>query len=125
MTPDLMPLVVTTSALTSLAVASLALTTHAAQRSRQRGIRSETIELIFEHADRECFVGSGLLHVFVSRARVRRLLSEGHPPARCNQLVSTSLLLDPDSNAVVTLLRGGLGARGIKRYRRGQYSRGH
>ena len=107
---------------TARAFTAPALTRHAASRSRQRGVRPETIDLIFQHADRECFVGSGLLHIFVSRARVRRLLSEGYPPARCNQLASTSLLLDPDSNAIVTLLRGGLGARGIKRYRRGQYA---
>ena len=101
---------------------ALALTHHAASRSRQRGIRPETIDLIFEHADRECFVGSGLLHIFVSRARVRRLLSEGFSPSRCHQLQSTSLLLDPDSNAIVTLLRGGISERGIKRYRRGQHT---
>ena len=117
MMPTLMP-----AASLLPAIATPALTFHAAARSRQRGIRSETIDLIFEHADRERFVGSGLLHIFVSRTRVRKLLDEGYSPTTCNQLESTSLLLDPDTNAVVTALRGGADARGIKRYRRGQYS---
>ena len=112
----------TTAKLTDSGGQFLALTSHAASRSRQRGIRSDTIELIFEHADRERFVGSGLVHLFVSRSKIRRLLDDGFEPAQCDQLETTSLLLDPDTNNIITLLRGGTSERGIKRYRRGQHS---
>lgn len=94
---------------------------HASQRTRQRGVRPETVGLIFEHADRETFVGSGAVHIFVSRAMIHRLRRMGYSQAECSQLITTSLLLDPDTNTVITALRGDSRARRIKRYRRGRY----
>ena len=99
------------------------ITLHAALRTRQRGIRPETLDMIYDFADREAFVGSGAVHIFVSRAMIARLIEMGRPPDQCRQLVSTSLLLDPDTNTVITALRGGTNARRIKRYRSGRSSR--
>lgn len=94
---------------------------HAVQRTRQRGIRPATVDLIYDYADREAFVGSGAVHIFVSRAMIRRLKRLGVSTSECSQLITTSLLLDPDTNTVITALRGNARARRLKRYRRGQY----
>jgi len=65
---------------------------HAQRRMRQRGIQTEAVGCIFQHADRESSVGNGCTRLWLSR-RKRDLLGK--------QGVSASVLEKTDNVALI------------------------
>jgi hypothetical protein len=99
----------------------LDLTDHADRRSQQRGVNRQTIAIIAALADRTSHVGSGVVYKFLSRKRINELRRAGLIAPVCERLNRTSLLLDPDSGTIISVLKGGHNAHGLKRYRQGRW----
>lgn len=101
----------------------LRLSRHASRRSQQRGVHQQTIAMIASLADRTTHIGRGIVYKYLSRKRINELREAGLIAPVCERLNRTSLLLDPVNGTIISVLKGGHNARGLKRYRRGQWSR--
>jgi hypothetical protein len=99
----------------------LDLTDHAERRIQQRGVSRQTIAIISALADCTTHVGSGVVYKYLSRKRISELRESGLIAAACERLGRTSLLMNPVSGEIITVLKGGNSAHGLKRYRRGQW----
>ena len=98
----------------------LDLTLHAKLRCQQRGANHLVVSIVAEMADRATHVGSGLVYKYVSRKRIDILRDEGLDASLCEKVSRTSLIIDPETGTVVTVLKGGDAAR-MKRYRQGRW----
>lgn len=97
------------------------LTTHAQCRSQQRGVNRQTISILAALADRTTHVGSGVVYKYLSRAKINELREAGLDAQVCERLGRTSLLMDPVSGDIISVMKGGHDEPGLKRYRRGQW----
>jgi hypothetical protein len=79
------------------------MTVHAATRCRQRGIKSEVVNLILTHFDRDHHAGAGARAVFISRQRLAELESVGVSAAVIDRAGRTILIL-ADDGAIVTAI---------------------
>lgn len=75
----------------------IALSKHAQLRAQQRGISRGTIEIIFEHADIDTYIGSGCRLFRVSRRQAERL-------AGPDKLSRLALIWSDESAQVVTVM---------------------
>lgn len=96
--------------------AKIKLSKHAEARAQQRGIRRDIIDFILEHADRSLHAGEGLRSVSISRQNQRRLSRNGFDPQIIDRTDGVALLIDPNENCVVTIMR--LHGRQARRYLR-------
>ena len=55
------------------------MTRHAATRCKQRGIRTDVVNLIRDHFDRDHHAGAGAAAISISRQRLLELSAEGVP----------------------------------------------
>lgn len=87
---------------------------HARQRTQQRGVRLTDIVLVLAERDREIPVGSGCTALTISRRRRKELVAEGYPPCVIDRAARLAVVQSGDGD-IVTVLRPN-GHRG-KRYR--------
>ena len=85
--------------------AEINLSRHAKTRGQQRGVRKSTIDFILDHADRSLHVGKGLTAISISRKNQRRLFRKGIDSRVIERADSVAVLLAPDNNDVVTVMR--------------------
>lgn len=105
-----------------LAAIELDFTSHAYNRCRQRGVKRDVIAMILALADRTTHVGDGDVYEFLSHKQIKELRKAGLDASVCKSLECTSIVYNPESGKIVTILKGGHNAHGLKRYRRGQWS---
>jgi hypothetical protein len=79
------------------------MTRHAATRCKQRGIRTEVVNLIRAHFDRDYHAGAGAVAISISRRRLAELLAEGVPASVIGQAGHTVLIV-ADEGAIVTAI---------------------
>ena len=84
------------------AVTPLVLTDHARKRAQSRGVSLRTLEAIYASADRSPFVGGGCRSLMVSRQQLGRL-ADSIPPAVRERMEGVVLVVDPNSNAIITV----------------------
>jgi hypothetical protein len=102
------------------AVTSLILTDHARERAQARGVSMRIVEAIYANADLSPFVGSGCRSLMVSRRQLVRLAGS-IPAADRERMNGVVLVVDPTSNAVITVLHAhGLSGRRYRRQRDGR-----
>ena len=76
---------------------------HAASRCRQKGIRSEVVDLIRAQFDRDYDAGAGVAAISISRQRLAALRAEGFPASVIDQARRT-ILIAADDGAIVTVI---------------------
>lgn len=79
------------------------MTGHAEARCRQRGIKSESVDLIVANGDREHHAGAGCTAISLSRSRMTELQAEGVPASVIDQAAGTVLIVGHDG-AIVTVM---------------------
>jgi hypothetical protein len=79
------------------------LTDHARKRAQARGVPSRILEAIYANADRNPFVGGGCRSLMVSRRELARLAGS-IPAADRERMNGVVLVVDPESNAIITVL---------------------
>lgn len=57
-------------------------TKHGQSQGQRRGIRPSTIDIVFEHADQECYARSGCYRIWISPRKLDCLVAEGILTAR-------------------------------------------
>jgi hypothetical protein len=92
-----------------------AVSVHANQRMRQRGVRSTELMLLLLEADRETPVGEGCIALTISNARGGELLAEGYQQSVVERARKIAVVASA-TGEVMTILRP-QGHRG-RRYRR-------
>lgn len=92
-------------------------TAHALRRANQRGIKSEIVDLIYNHYDRELYAGNGCYSVGLSAGSVSSLRERGYSQQLLERARKVVLILSEDGGGIITLLRPGTGKRG-RNYRR-------
>ena len=101
------------------------LSKHAEQRMQQRGITQHIVDLVYKYSDKHHLRGDGLRCIFISRKKIRRLIDEEVIlPAESDQLNGLSLLVDPNSRVVVTVMPLGDEPRARRQRRNCHRSRG-
>lgn len=56
---------------------SFLLSDHACRRAQQRGVRTDVLRLLLEHADLHLHAGNGCMTLRISERQVRALIAEG------------------------------------------------
>jgi hypothetical protein len=79
------------------------LTNHARGRAQVRGVPMRIVDAIYANADRSPFVGSGCRSLMVSRRQLDRL-ADKIPAADRERMDGVVLVVDPKSNAIITVL---------------------
>jgi hypothetical protein len=79
------------------------LTDHARKRAQARGVPKRILEAIYSNADRSPFVGNGCRSFMVSRRQLARL-DGSIPAADRERMDGVVLVIDPKSNAIITVL---------------------
>jgi hypothetical protein len=97
------------------AVSPLILTDHARKRAQARGVSTRIMEAIYANADRTPFVGGGRRSFMVSRRQLNRLAGS-IPPADRERMEGVVLVVDPNINAIITVLHAHSSSG--RRYRR-------
>lgn len=96
------------------------LTDHARDRAQVRGVSMRIVEAIYAIADRSPFVGSGYRSLMVSRRKLDRL-ADSIPAADRERMDGVVLVVDPKSNAIITVLHAH--STNGRRYRRQRQGR--
>ena len=96
-------------------VPPLMLTNHARERAQARGVSMRIVEAIYANAYLCPFVGNGCQSLMVSRRKLDRL-ADSIPAADRERMKGVVLVVDPNSNAMITVLHA-LSPNG-RRYRR-------
>jgi hypothetical protein len=84
--------------------ASFSLTRHAIKRAQQRGIKSETLNFVLDHADAEVHVGNGRFSIHISRRKLKRLHAEGQPITSCDRAREIAMVIDYCTSDIVTVM---------------------
>lgn len=91
------------------------ITGHAKRRCQERGLRRRDIARLVDLADQRIAVGKHCTSVWLTRAGLAELVSDGWPPAQLVRLTRHCVLLG-EAGAVVTVLAGS--RRRMRGYRR-------
>ena len=86
-------------------------TRHAVRRSQQRGISPAVIRLVMDKADIDVHVGNGCCSLGISRKKLKNLRKDGIPPALLERCSDIFILIDPQSDTVITVFHGNTGMR--------------
>jgi hypothetical protein len=81
------------------------MTLHAVTRCKQRGIKTEVVELIRTHFDRDHHAGAGAAAISISRRRLAELSAEGVPASVVDQAGHTVLIVADDGPIVTAINR--------------------
>ena len=92
---------------------TIGFTAHAIKRMNHRGVRKSDIGFVLEHASRWTNVGGGLVSVSLSRQDQNGLRNLKNYNQTMDRLVRTFVVMDPETDEVVTIIKGG-----NRRYRR-------
>jgi hypothetical protein len=81
------------------------LTSHAVKRCNQRGIRTEVVDFVLAHFDRDCHAGTGAAAVSISRARLAELETDGVSAAVIGKAGHTILIIGDDGTIITAINR--------------------
>jgi len=81
------------------------MTDHAVTRCNQRGIRTEVVDLVLAHFDRDHHAGAGAAAVSISRPRLAELQTDGVPAAVLGKAGHTILIIGDDGTIITAINR--------------------
>ncbi len=79
------------------------LTKHAQVRAQQRGIRSQTIDMILEMGDRKVRLPGNSFAISVSKSRALDLIRLGFPAADVERATNVVAVISANGGAVITV----------------------
>jgi hypothetical protein len=95
-------------------------TKHASKRLQQRGVTSEALELHEQYADKECFVGGGLVSRTLTDAAIEEMKLMGVHQQKAEKVRKMAVIYTPNDRIITILfVQPGQG----KTYRRGSRKR--
>lgn len=95
---------------------NLNLSKHSTCRAQQRGITIKTLDFVMFHADVWLHAREGNYMARISQKRLASLSRKGSPASLIERATNIVLIIDPDSNRIITVLHDD-GSKRSRRYR--------
>jgi len=80
-------------------------TKHGQSQGQRRGIRPSIINIVFEHADQDCYVRGGCYRIWISSRKLDSLVAEGILTAHIAERCRDVCIIEGDGHCV-TVYKG-------------------